>query len=873
MTRAPRWLRFALAVLAPPDDREHVLGDLDEGFAARRKEVGAVGAHTWAVREVARSAWPLLTVPGRWEGWTMTGLIQDVRSGLRIFRHAPGFAAVVVATLAIGVGGAAAVFSVVQGVLLSPLSFDDPDRVVMMWGQSQEYPRTPLTVGDYNVLADEVEAFAHVGASWSNRALILGEGEAEQVSVGWVTPDYFDVVGVTPVLGRTIEALEEDVAMISHGLWVRRYGADPSVLGRTLDLSGDAFEIVGVLPEGEDPNLTTFAGARAAHEVWRLQPPGWTQGDDRSVGWLRGSARLSDGVTLEQAQQEVDALFAQVNATVTERDGGTDLQVNLIEARTDLVGSVSRTLWVLLAAVLGVLLIAASNVAHLMLARGEARTAEIAVRTALGGTRGRLVRQLLIEGAVLASAGAVAGLAIAALGVRLMLGFAPASLPRTSDIALDGEVVLFALAVTLSAALVFAVVPALRNSRSDLTESLRDRSATMDPRRQRFSRGLIVGEVALSLALVTCTGLLIRSVGSLEEVDLGYDRAGVVTFSLEAPSWGDSNEEAAATMSAYLDEMTSIPGVRTAGFTNRIPLAGGLFTGTFRSDDMVAADAEPAQAAVRYVSPDYLDALGTPLVSGRGFRSDDGTDRVIIDQRSAELAFPGQNPIGRMVELSAIGSDPRLAEVIGVVAATRHHGVREEPVETLYFPMFAAANEQNFRSMAVRVAGDPASFVEPLRQAARRVSGDAVVARVQTMAELFERDVSSTRFASLLLALFGVVAVVLAVVGLHGVMAFSVRRRAREIGIRVVLGAAHGTLLRSSVRSGATLVAIGIVVGTGLSFFAGRLIGSLLYGVDPSDLSTVAAAAALVGVTGLLGAYVPARLILGVDPAVTLRNE
>lgn len=803
----------------------------------------------------------------------MTGWKQDLRSGVRIFRQAPGFAAVVVATLAIGVGGAAAVFSVVQGVLLSPLSFEDPDRVVMLWGQSQEYERTPLTVGDYNALAEEVEAFQHVGASWSNRALILGEGEAEQVSVGWITPDYFDVVGVTPELGRTILALEEDVVVISHGLWVRRYGADPSVIGATIDLSGDVFEVVGVLPEGVDPNLTTFSGARADHQVWRLQPPGWTQGSDRSVGWLRASARLGDGVTLQQAQEEVDALFIQVNATVTERDGGTDLRVNLIDARSDLVGSVSRTLWVLLAAVLGVLLIAASNVAHLMLARGEARTSEIAVRTALGGSRARIVRQLLVEGTVLAAVGAVAGLGLGALGVRVLLGLAPPSLPRVTDIALDGGVVLFALAVTLSAAVVFAVVPALRNSRADLTQSLRDRSATMDPRRQRFSRALIVGEVALSLALVTCTGLLIRSVGSLEDVELGYDRDGVVTFSLEAPSWGDSNEEAAATMTAYVDEMTAIPGVRSAGFTNRVPLAGGLFTGTFRSDDMVAAQAEPAQAAVRFVTPEYLPTMGTPLLAGRGFRSDDGSDRVILDQKSAELAFPGTNPIGRRVELSAIGSEPRFAEVIGVVAATRHHGVREDAVETLYFPMLPAANEQNFRYAAVRVAGDPAAFVEPLRRAARAVDGDAVVARLQTMDELFARDVSSTRFASLLLALFGAVAVLLAIVGLHGVMAFSVRRRARELGIRVVLGAAHGALLRASVRSGATLVAAGIALGTLLSLFVGRLISSLLYGVNPSDFVTIAAAASLVAVTGLLGAYVPARLILGVDPAVTLRNE
>lgn len=803
----------------------------------------------------------------------MVGVLQDLRGATRVFRRSPGFAAVVVLTLGVGVGAASAVYSVVRGVLLTPLPFEDPDQVVMLWGQSVEYPRAPLTVGDHNALARGVESFEGVAAAWSNNALILGEAEAEQVSVGWVTPEYFGVLGVEPAMGRSMDPLEQNAVVLSHALWVRRYGADPSIIGRTLDLSGDLFEVVGVLPADRDPNLTTFAGARARHQVWRLQPPDWTQGEDRSVGWLRSTARLKDGVTVAQAQAEVDALMARINETVTDRDGGTDMTVRLIPAKADLVGAVSRTLWILLAAVVGVLLIAASNVAHLVLARGEIRSGEVAVRSALGGSRGRLIRQLVIESGVLALVGGLIGVGLAAVGVEALLALAPATLPRLADVTLNWSVFAFALAATAAASLVFAIVPAVRATRTDLSRALGDRTATADPTRQRLSRGLVVVEVAVSLALITSTGLLLRSVASLQEAELGFDRAGVLTFALEAPEWGDANEEVAATMSAYLDRIAAVPGVRSAGFTNRVPLAGGLFTGAFRSEEMVAADTDPMRTSVRYVTPGYFDAMAARLVAGRTFRSEEGVDRVLIDELAAERMWPGENALGRRVELSAIGGDPALAEVIGVVAPMKHEGVRSAATETVYFPMLAAANQQNFRYMAVRVAGDAGTYVEPLRQAARQVDGNAVIARIRTMDDLFNDDVAATRFATLLLSIFGGVALLLATVGLHGVMAFSVRRRAREIGIRVVLGAEHSQILAASVRSGARLVLAGIAIGTVLSLGIGRAIQSLLFGVEPGDLVTLVGAAALMMTVGLLGAYLPARLVLGVDPAVTLREE
>lgn len=848
-------------------------GDLDEEFRRVVEARGRRRAVLWYWLEVVRSIGPLLTVPGRWRGVTMVGFLQDLKGALRVFRRSPGFAFVVVATLAIGVGGASSVYSVVRGVLLTPLPFEDPDRVVMLWGQSAEYPRAPLTVGDHNAMADDVRAFTDVAGQWSNNSLILGEGDAEQVSVGWVTPEYFRVLGIQARLGRTLEPLELHAVVLSHGLWTRRYGADPGVVGRTMDLSGESFEIVGVLPSDRDPNLTTFGGSQASHDVWRLQPPDWTTGDDRSVGWLRSTARLAPGVSLSAAQEEVDAVMASINATITDRDGGTDMQVRLIPAKADLVGGVARTLWILFAAVVGVLLIAASNVAHLVLARGEVRSGEVAVRTALGGSRGRLIRQLVVESSVLALVGGALGVVLAWATLPVLLSFAPPSLPRAETIRLDRTVLGFALVATAIASVLFAVVPAIRNTREDLSQVLGERTATADPGRRAMSRGLIVAEVALSLALVTSTGLLIRSFQELSAVDLGFSKDGVVTFSLQVPDWGESNDEAAATVLAFRDGFENTPGVVSAGFSNRIPLGGGLFTGEFRSEDMVAGDVPPSSAAVRYVTPGYIDAMGGRLVAGRAFAPDDGIDRIMVDELAARRAWGDGPAIGRRIEVSSIGGEPALAEVVGVIAPMKHHGVAAEAEATIYFPMLAAANQQNFKYVAVRVSGAPDDYVASLRDAARAVDVDAVIARVQSTRELFNEDIAATRFATVLLSAFGVVALMLAAIGLHGVMAFSVRRRAREIGIRVVLGAEKEALLRNAVASGAVLVLAGIGIGTLLSIGLGQALQSLLYGVQPRDAVTMATAAAVMLAVGLVGAYVPARLVLSVDPAVTLRQE
>ncbi len=876
MTKGPRPPRFAASLvrwLASAEDREYALGDLAEGFRSEAAVQGPFRARLWYWGQVLRSIGPLLTSRRwGWEGGMMTGFFKDVQSGLRQFYRAPGFSLVVVATIAIGVGGATAVFSVLRGVVFTPLAFEDSERVVTLWGSRPDQARVPLTVGDYNEL-HAVDAFSDVSGEWGNTALILGEGNAEQVRVGWVTARYFDQLRIRPQLGTLFGANDENALLLSHDLWERRYGRDPDVIGRIIDLGGNPMEVVGVLPQNKDPNLTSYSGGLGTHQVWRLMPAGWTQGDDRTVGWIRASARLKEAVTIAQAQAELDALMDRVNATVTDRDGGKDLRINPVPVRQDLVGGLARTLWILLGAVSGVLLIAATNVANLMLARAQQRGGEVAIRYALGGGRTRLVRQSLTESLTLALAGGLAGIAVAWAGMRALVAWAPPTMPRVEEVGLDPAVLGFAVAATGVAALFFGVVPALRATRTGLASALSDRTGTASRREQTLSGILVVAEVALSLGLLMGTGLLLRSLDSLNRVDLGFEKEGVLTFALEVPVLGDTPEEGAALINDYLSRVEATPGVRSAGLSNRIPLGGGLFTGSYRSNEMIAAESEGYQASYRFITPGYLEAMGARLMEGQVLTAADPEDVAVIDEQVAELLWPGQNALGKQVELDVMGGDTVLAEVIGVVAPMKHAGVADPAPETIFLSMMPRANQQNFRYMAVRVQGEPLQYVEPIRSSLKLVHGDAVMARIRPMSEMFDRSVASTRFVSLLLTVFGGVALMLATVGLHGLMALGVRRRAREFGIRVALGAEHQRILRGVLGSGARLVLLGAAVGIAISLIVGRFLGSLLYGIEPSDLTTMAVATSVLVAVGLLGAYLPARRVLSVDPVKALRED
>ncbi len=802
----------------------------------------------------------------------MRGWSQDARNELRVFARRPLFAAIIVATLAVGVGGATAVYSVIRGGVLAPMEFGNADRVVALWGRTPDYPRAPLTVGDFNTLASNIGAFEQVAASWSNSVLLLGGARAEGVSVGWVSPSYFSALGIEPALGRVPVAGEEAHVVLGHDLWAGRYGSDAAVLGRSIDLGGETFEVVGVLPADANANLTGFSGARTNHDLWRLMPAGWIQGDDRSVGWLRPIALLADGVPLGRAQEEVDRHMAAVNEVVTDRDGGTDLRVQLTPARDDLVGRISSTLWILLGAVCGVLLVAAANVAHLMFARGEEREAEVALRAALGGSRPRLMRQFLVESLVLACAGGLAGLGVAHAGVRGLLVWAPPNLPRLGNVVVDGGVLLFAVAATAATVVVFGLVPAVRSTRADLARAMSQRAGTMGVHHQRLSRGLVVVQVALSLTLVTGTGLLLGSLSALNDQDLGFEPANVLTVDLQTPDWGASNEEAAARLLAFTRRLADVPGVESVGVTNRIPLAGGLYTGTFASEAMAADDTE-IEASFRVITPGYLETVGARLIEGRLPRVEDGLEAILVDQLVAERAWPGQQALGRTLRIASIGSDPQWAEVVGVIAPMKHAGIGEPATATVFIPMLPRAQQQNFRYVAIRTSTDPLERLEAMREAVGEIDVNAVLARPRTMAAIVDEHMATPRFVTLLLMAFGATALGLAAVGLHGVMAYRMQRRRREMGIRMALGAQPVGILRDAFASGAGLVLVGLAVGAAVTYFGlGPVLQSLLVEVDAGDPLTLVLAAGVILGAGLIGAYLPARMALSVDPVRSLKD-
>jgi predicted permease len=582
---------------------------------------------------------------------------------------------------------------------------------------------------------------------------------------------------------------------------------------------------------------------------------------------------LKETVTAGQAQAEVDALMDRVNATVTNRDGGRDLRINVVSVREDLVGGLARTLWILLAAVSGVLLIAATNVANLLLARAQQRRGEVAIRSALGGGRTRLFRQFLTESLALAAAGGLAGIAVAWAGMRALVAWAPPTMPRVEEVQLDPVVLGFAVGSTVVAALLFGVAPAFRATRTGVSAALGERRGTASRGEHTLSGILVVGEVALSLGLLMGTGLLLRSLDSLNRVDLGFEKEGILTFALETPDIGETNEQGRALIDDYLGRVEATPGVVSAGLTNRVPLGGGLFTGSYRSGDMIAAEDEGLEASYRFITPGYLESMGARFRAGRPLTGADPGDVALIDTQVAELLWPGQNALGKQIELDVLGGDTILAEVIGVVSPMKHAGVGKPAPATIFLSMLTRANQQNFRYMAVRVQGDPLRYVEPIRSSLKLVDGDAVMARIRPMSQLFDRSVASTRFVSLLLTVFGGVALMLATVGLHGLMALGVRQRSREFAIRVALGAEHKRILREVLGSGAKLVLLGAGVGVVLSLVFGRFLASLLYDIAPSDLSTMAVATSVLVAVGLLGAYMPARRVLSVDPVETLKED
>ncbi|MDQ3803685.1 MAG: ABC transporter permease [Acidobacteriota bacterium] len=811
-------------------------------------------------------------------GWLET-LWQDLRYAARTLRTRPGFAAVAVLTLALGIGANTAIFSVVNAVLLRPLPYEDPERIVRIGGTNQRRGAalgsfSPQDFFDWRERANVFEALAAYDG-WSPS--LTGAGEPERVEAARVSPGFFGVLKVSPALGRDFLPAEEQrgnhlSVILSHPFWQRRFGGDPRVIGRSLTLNGHGYTVVGIMPAGfAGPKFT--GGDFEQAELWAPFAPDlsqWTR-DGRSVD--AAIARLKPGVSLAQAQAELDAIAAQLQRQYPDTNAGIGAAAASLHEQA--VGAIRPALLTFLVAVGLVLLIACANVANLLLARAAARQKEIAVRMALGAGRARIVRQLLTESVLLAGLGGAAGLLLALWATSLLVALGSDAIPRPDEIAVDARVLGFTLGVSLLTGIAFGLAPALAASRPDLNETLKEggRSQTFGRGRKRVRGVLVVSEVALSLLLLIGAGLLVKSFVRLRRVDPGFDPRHVLTMNAFLPGARYPEEwQHAAFFEKVLERVRALPGVESASVVSNLPVSGNYDRISLYVEGQTPAAREDIPDAERYmVDAEYFKTMRIPLLGGRPFNDRDTAEAppvVIVNESVARRFWPGESAVGKRVRTDP--SRPWLT-VVGVVGEVRHYSLEAAPNMQLYLPHRQVPSQ--VMTFAVRSAGDPGAQAAAVRGQVWAVDKDQPVYDVRTMGQLLSESLAQRRFTMLLVGVFAGVALLLAAVGLYGVMNYAVAQRTHEIGIRMALGAQRGDVLRIMLGQGMALtlggVGLGLVAAAGLT----RVLESLLYGVSALDPAVFAGVTFILIAVAFLACCIPARKATRVDPIVALRYE
>ncbi|HEV2864465.1 MAG TPA: ABC transporter permease [Pyrinomonadaceae bacterium] len=814
----------------------------------------------------------------------MESLLQDVRYGVRMLLKKPGFTAVAVIALALGVGANTAIFSVVNGVLLQPLPYPEPERLVRLGEWSPQVPGMSISYPNLKDWREQNTVFENIAGTQFGSYNLTGAGEPERLPGRNVSWDFFDVLGVKVARGRSLRP-EDDragappVCLISHGLWQRRFGGDPQIVGKSLSLSGESFEVIGILPPEYRFGTTTdvFAALGRLEASERLRERGNHPG-------IYAFARLKPGVTFEQAEAEMKGLAARLAQSYPNENGGNS--ITIVPLREYFVGDIRTSLLVLLAAVGSVLLIACANVANLMLVRATSRAREIAIRTALGAGRLRIVRQLLTESIILALLGGTAGLLLALWGVDVLRGASLDVIPTTAEVAVDRTVLVFTLGVSVLTGVLFGLAPALKASKLDLNVSLKEggRAGADGSSKNRLRSVLVVFDVAISLVLLVSAGLLIRSFMTLLNTETGFDPKNLLTMSIAYTSGEtDAHGAKAAEFFRQVEErVRALPGVEAATTTNGAP-----FLGASETSIKVVGRPEPEQgktpmAVVYYTGPEHLRTFGIRLLRGRFIEERDTLNSqrvVVIDEEFARQQFPGEDPIGKYLKGNPEQKIPD-AEIVGVVGHVRHYGLDAPgPVQAEFYhprsqvPLKFQGLMASRTGLAVRTAGDPLALAPLVRREVQAVDPNQPVYNVNTMEEVLNESVSTQRLSMLLLALFAGVALVLASVGIYGVMSYTVAQRTHEIGVRMALGAQGRDVFRMVVGRGMGLVLAGLGIGLVAAMVLMRLMASLLYGVEPTDPATYAAVALVLGLVALVACLVPALRATRVDPTVALRYE
>jgi predicted permease len=831
----------------------------EEARRAALRSFGGVERH----RELARDARGV---------HLLETLLFDLRLGARSLRRTPAVTGAALLTIAVAVGATTLIWALVDAVLLRPLPYREPERLVQLWELHPERrDQVVVSRGNYLDWVERNEVFEDLGAYMYGFGMgLTGDGPPLQVTTTVATPSLIRLLGVEAAVGRTFTEAEgvpggDDAVLLSEGFWRRRFGGDPAVLGRVLTLDGSPHRVVGVMPPGFDlPTPET--------EVWLPMafPPAYRE--QREAHTLHVVGRLSSGVTLPEADAAMDRLAARLGEQHPEEVAGWE--VALVPLREQRVGGVRPALLMLLGAVALLLVAACFNVASLLLARGSARAGEVAVRAAVGASRRRLVRQLLTESLLLGLAGGAAGAALAFGGLEALQAWLPVQIPRLADAAVDLRVLGFTLALSVAVGAGVGALPALRDSKADLRGGLRASSlgSSSEAGRDRWRRGLVAAQVALALVLLAASGLLVRSFLEVHRVDHGFEPRGLLAVSLNLPgqSYPDTPDHARF-YEALLERLARLPNVRGVAATSEPPIVGYDMTRSFELEGARGLEVGD-DVAHRVVTDGYFRTLGIPLLRGRTFSRSDRSDSapvLVINQAAARRYWPGEEPVGKRVAFQLEGP---WHEIVGVVGDTRHQGLEAAADPATYAPLRQKSwHWLTWMTVLVRSDGDPLALAEAVRNEVWALDPNLPVLETRTIESLYRESLARRRFNTLVLSLFAGFALLLGLVGLYGVMAFSVARRTREIGIRMALGARPGTVSWLVLRQGAALTLAGLAAGTAAALALSRLVTSLLFGIEPHDPPTFAAAGALLATLSLAACYLPARHAARLDPTRALR--
>ena len=862
--------------LEAEEQREAGRSGKEAAYAAHR----ALG-NTLKIEEDVRAVWGFQ--------WAET-LVQDIRYALRVLRKSRGFAAIAILTLALGIGANTSLFSVVNGVLLNPLPYPHPDQVVVVSDTSSTLPETWISYPDFLDWARDNHSFSSLAAYESLVSFnLLGQGEPERVSVTEVSSAFFPTLGVTPVLGRNLSPAEDQLngppaVVLSGGFWKTKFGGSPDILGKAINLDGTDYTVVGVLADN-----FYFCCENISFRLSDVYVP---IGADRNP-WMRDRkfhpgiyaiGRLKPGVMLAQARADMDQMARSLAAAYPDTDKGQGIRVTPL--KQVMVRDIRPFLLVLLGAVGFVLLIACVNVANLLLARSTGRAREFAIRAALGASQGRVIRQLLTESVLLAVAGGALGLLLASWGIRAALSVLPSTLPRASDVRMDPRVLLFTLIVSLLAGILFGLAPALKTSQPDLHETLKEGGRGASGARYRTQSVFVVVEIALTVVLLVGAGLTIRTLVGLWSVDPGFDPHNVLSFNVGfPPSIARGNPaQIRASFRQLTDKIAAVPGIQSVSLMNAALPMGDRYDLNFWIDGQPkpATDTDKPITLWYLVGPDYLKVMNIPLIGGRFLsRQDDASSPgvCVIDEDFARKYFPGQDPIGKRLDFDLVYKQ---LEIVGVVGHVKQFGLDENArsfaraqlyASSLQLPDDLTQSWVPLTGYVLRTQGPPDAFAASIRDALRGFDSKAVMFHTETMDSIVARSLASRRFSMVLLVVFAGLALLLASIGIYGVISYVAGERTHEIGIRLALGATRSDILKIVLVHGTRLATVGLAAGLVAAAGLTRLMSRILYGVSSTDPLTFTLVAVVLTAVALLACYIPARRAMKVDPMVALRYE